>query len=80
MDTEGLASIEEDAKHDLNIFTIAMLSCTHFIYNSIRTIDEDALNKLFTCIKIASEVKDYKRVMPSFTWVVRDCNLNIENS
>lgn len=46
-DTEGLASIEaESLSHDVKIFTLSILTCSNFIYNSKGTIDEDALNKL----------------------------------
>jgi len=56
MDTEGLASTEADPQHDLNIFTIAILTCNHFIYNSKGTIDEDAISKLATSVQLASEL------------------------
>jgi len=47
MDTEGLASIEaESLSHDVKMFTLTLLTCSHFIYNSTGTIDEDALEKL----------------------------------
>ena len=82
MDTEGLASTEADAQHDLNISTMAILTCTHFIYNSKGTINEDAVTKLSTSVKIASELKgksgaaltaqDYNKIMPHLTLVVRD--------
>jgi hypothetical protein len=66
----------------MNIFTIAILTCTSFIYNSKTTIDENAIKELTTCVKLASELKgksgaaftdkDYEKVMPNFTWVIRD--------
>ena len=50
MDTEGLSSVEAEANHDLKIFTLSLLTCSHFIYNSKGTIDGDALNKLSMCV------------------------------
>jgi len=52
-DTEGLASNEATQNHDLRIFTLAILTCSTFIYNSQKTIDKDALNKLELCVKLS---------------------------
>jgi len=89
MDTEGFSSTEADTQHDLNIFTIAILTCTHLIYNSMKRIDESAVTKLSISVKIASELKgksgaaltsqDYNKIMPHFTWVVRDFDLELSN-
>ena len=52
-DTEGLASIQADQNHDVKIFALAILTCTHFIYNSRGTIDNDALDKLSMTVQLA---------------------------
>ena len=52
-DTEGLASTTADQNHDVKIFSMAILLCTHFIYNSSGTIDKDAIDKLSMCVKLA---------------------------
>ena len=49
-DTEGLASTEADPNHDVKIFALAILTCSHFIYNSRGTIDKDAIDKLYMCV------------------------------
>lgn len=41
MDTEGLNSTEADPSHDMKIFTLAILTCTNLIYNSLGNISED---------------------------------------
>lgn len=46
LDTEGLASLEEDHTHDAKIFTLAILLSSVFIYNSMQTIDESAIDRL----------------------------------
>jgi hypothetical protein len=83
MDTEGLASTEKDANYDLKIFTLTILTCSHFIFNCMRTIDEDCINKLSMCVQLAKDLKgksgalkdeDYERLMPHFTWVIRDAD------
>lgn len=52
-DTEGLASTVVGQNHDVKIFTLAILTCSHFIYNSSGTIDKDAIEKLSVCVKLA---------------------------
>jgi len=72
----------------MKIFTLAILTCTHFLYNSKGTIDEDAISKLHMCVELANELKsksgplkssELQELMPNFTWVVRDFTLELEN-
>jgi hypothetical protein len=86
MDTEGLASAKVDPRHDMKIFTLAILTCTHFLYNSKGTIDEDSISKLHMCVELGKELKgksgslkasEIQELMPNFTWVVRDFNLEL---
>jgi len=56
MDTEGLASNEENENHDLNIFCLALLLSSNFVYNSMRTIDRDAISKLSMVVDIAESL------------------------
>ena len=53
MDTEGLGSTEEDINHDLKIFSIALLLSSSFLYNSMGTIDENALDSLGLVLKLS---------------------------
>lgn len=43
VDTEGIGGLDEDVNHDNKIFAIALLLSSFFIYNSIGSIDENAL-------------------------------------
>ena len=43
MDTEGLGALDEDSNHDVRIFSLAILLSSYFIYNSVGSIDENAL-------------------------------------
>lgn len=43
MDTEGLGALDEDSNHDVRIFSLAILLSSFFIYNSVGSIDENAL-------------------------------------
>lgn len=42
----GLGSFDATATHDVKIFSLAILLSSYFIYNSMGTIDENALDKL----------------------------------
>ncbi|XP_030641369.1 guanylate-binding protein 1-like [Chanos chanos] len=91
VDTEGLGDVDKgDEKHDTWIFCLAvLLSCT-LVYNSMGTIDNDALEKLHYVteltkyIKVKSDSKDkdqskdFMSIFPSFIWVVRDFTLTLE--
>lgn len=46
IDTEGIGSVEEEQNHDIKIFLLAMLLSSYFIYNSVGTIDDMALQNL----------------------------------
>ena len=46
IDSEGIGALDEDENHDTKIFLLALLLSSFFIYNSIGTIDENALNNL----------------------------------
>ena len=93
MDTEGLASLEADATHDLRIFSLALLLSSTFLYNSLGTIDEQALEALQLLLGVAKHIQcraenafkkraadaDLAAFLPSsFLWVVRDFALQLE--
>ena len=46
IDSEGIGAFDEDDNHDTKIFLMALLLCSYFIYNSMGTIDENAINNL----------------------------------
>jgi len=39
IDSEGIGALDEDQNHDLKIFTLAILTSSTFIYNSVGSID-----------------------------------------
>ena len=43
IDTEGLGAFDEEENHDAKIFLLALLLCSLLMYNSIGSIDENAL-------------------------------------
>ncbi|XP_030641368.1 guanylate-binding protein 1-like [Chanos chanos] len=91
VDTEGLGDVNKgDEKHDTWIFCLAvLLSCT-LVYNSMGTIDNDAIEKLQYVTELTKHIKvksdskdkdqskDFMSIFPSFVWVVRDFTLTLE--
>jgi hypothetical protein len=43
VDSEGIGAFNEDQNHDTRIFLLALLLSSYFVYNSMGTIDENAL-------------------------------------
>lgn len=56
VDTEGLGAYDEDENHDAKIFLLALLLSSLLIYNSVGTIDENALNSLSLVINLAKKI------------------------
>lgn len=46
LDSEGLGAIDVEANHDARVFTLVMLVCSNFIFNSLGAIDEESLENL----------------------------------
>lgn len=57
VDSEGIGAFDEDENHDTKIFLLAMLLSSFFIYNSMGTIDESALNNLSLIINLSKELQ-----------------------
>jgi len=89
VDSEGIGAFDEDINHDTKIFLLAMLLCSSFIFNSMNTIDENAINSLSLIINLSKELQikseylgdsdpeDIQKYFPSFLWVVRDFSLRL---
>lgn len=43
LDSEGLGALDEDANHDSKLFSLVILLSSCFIYNSMGSIDENAI-------------------------------------
>ena len=96
IDTEGLGAYDEDINHDSKIFLIALLISSLFIYNSIGTIDENALSNLSFILNLSkslklkeedvihinniNEDKELAKYFPILFWVLRDFTLKLEDS
>ena len=94
VDTEGIGAPTADATHDTRIFALGLLISTYFIYNSVGTIDEQALNNLYLVTRLSEHLQRHAAVAPAevaaaaaaapargqFLWVVRDFALQLRNA
>lgn len=94
LDTEGLGDVEKgDSKNDSWIFALSVLLSSAFVYNSMGTIDQRALEQLHyvteltELIKVKSaptsrddidETGEFIRFFPTFIWTVRDFTLELK--
>ena len=56
IDTEGLGSLEEDSNHDAKIFALALMISSMLVYNSVGSIDDEAIQRLGLVIKLSKYV------------------------
>lgn len=85
IDTEGLGSLEEGESTDLKIFMLALLFSSQLIYNSLGSIDEQALESLSLVIQLATllqrqdkyDTQELVNTFPSFMWLIRDFSLKL---
>ncbi len=62
----------------MKIFCLAVLLSTTFIYNSVGSIDQNALQTLSLVLNIVSSIdSDNISNRPQFIWVVRDFTLQL---
>ncbi|XP_047382603.1 guanylate-binding protein 4-like [Sciurus carolinensis] len=93
LDTEGLGDVEKgDSKNDNWIFALAVLLSSTFVYNSMGTIDHQALEQLHYVTELTQliraksdptpdEVEDsteFVSFFPDFVWTVRDFALELK--
>jgi chromosome segregation ATPase len=89
VDTEGIGALDESSDHDSRIFSLAILVSSFFIYNSVGSIDEEALQNLSLVVNLTKHIhiksqqtedidyEDYAAYFPAFLWVVRDFTLQL---
>ncbi|XP_055979139.1 guanylate-binding protein 6-like [Sorex fumeus] len=95
LDTEGLGDVEKaNPKNDSWIFALAILLCSSFVYNSVGTINHQALEQLHYVTELTELIKaksstspdeeddsaEFVGFFPDFIWTVRDfiLELNID--
>ncbi len=56
VDSEGIGGLDEDNNHDMRIFSLALLLSSYFLYNSVGSIDENALSNLSLVTNISKHI------------------------
>lgn len=56
IDTEGFGGMDENVNHDTRIFLFSLLLSSFFIYNSVGSIDENALNTISLIVNLAKVI------------------------
>lgn len=56
VDSEGIGGLDEDNNHDMRIFSLALLLSSYFLYNSVGSIDENALQSLSLVVNITKHI------------------------
>ena len=57
LDTEGVGGLEADAQYDTRIFALATLMCAGLVYNSLGSIDENAIGQLSFVAQLSKHVR-----------------------
>lgn len=94
IDTEGLGDVEKrNSQNDSWIFALAVLLSSTLVYNSIGTINQEAINQLHYVTELTEKIKvksteqqsnleddssEFKRYFPSFVWCLRDFTLQLK--
>ncbi|XP_036901347.1 guanylate-binding protein 6-like [Sturnira hondurensis] len=93
LDTEGLGDVEKgDSKNDSWIFALAVLLSSALVYNSMSTINNDALEKLHYVTELTELIRakssptpdgvedstEFVSFFPDFIWTVRDFTLELK--
>ncbi|XP_004699644.1 guanylate-binding protein 1-like [Echinops telfairi] len=91
--TKGLGDVEKgDNQNDSWIFALAILLSSTFVYNSMGTINQQAMDQLHyateltECIQFSSSLEkpevedsaDFVSFFPTFVWTLRDFSLELE--
>ena len=72
--------MDENTNHDSRIFLFSLLLSSYFIYNSVGSIDENALQTLSLVLNLVSNIdQGNTENRPQFIWVVRDFTLQLVN-
>ena len=57
LDTEGLGGVESNLKYDTRLFSLVILLCSTLIYNSLGSIDENAISNLSLVTQLSENIK-----------------------
>ncbi|KAM4807325.1 guanylate-binding protein 5-like isoform X2 [Urocitellus parryii] len=92
LDTEGLGDVEkDDDKNDTQIFALAILLSSIFVYNTMNKIDQGAIDLLHNVTELTDllrarksldlgdkDADDIVSFFPDLVWTIRDFYLSLE--
>nr|QKE61577.1 guanylate binding protein 1 [Leontocebus fuscicollis] len=95
LDTEGLGDVEKgDNQNDSWIFALAILLSSTFVFNSMGTINQQAMDQLHYVTELTDRIRsksspdendyevdesaDFVSFFPDFVWTLRDFSLDLE--
>ncbi|XP_054577255.1 guanylate-binding protein 1-like [Eptesicus fuscus] len=93
LDTEGLGDVEKgDNQNDSWIFALAILLSSTFVYNSMGTINQQAMDQLHYVTELTDKIRaksspdanevedsaDFVSFFPDFVWTLRDFSLELQ--
>ncbi|XP_054576734.1 guanylate-binding protein 1 [Eptesicus fuscus] len=93
LDTKGLGDVEKgDNQNDSWIFALAILLSSTFVYNSMGTINQQAMDELHYVTELTDKIRakssldanevedsaDFVSFFPDFVWTLRDFSLELE--
>uniref|UniRef100_A0A8C5V701 GB1/RHD3-type G domain-containing protein n=1 Tax=Microcebus murinus TaxID=30608 RepID=A0A8C5V701_MICMU len=93
LDTEGLGDVEKgDNQNDSWIFALAILLSSTFVYNSVGTINQQAMDQLHFVTELTYRIRaksspdmnngedsvEFVSFFPDFVWTLRDVTLKLE--
>ncbi|XP_065765520.1 guanylate-binding protein 2-like [Muntiacus reevesi] len=93
LDTEGLGDVEKgDNQNDSWIFALVVLLSSTFVYNSIGTINQPAMDQLYYVTELTDRIRaksspdkyevqdsaNFVSFFPEFVWTLRDFSLEVE--
>ncbi|XP_062963078.1 guanylate-binding protein 1-like [Cynocephalus volans] len=93
LDTEGLGDVEKgDNQNDSWIFALTILLSSTFVYNSMGTINQQAMDQLHYVTELTDRIRansspdvddcedsaEFVSFFPDFVWTLRDFSLNLE--
>eukprot|EP00878_Enallax_costatus_P026595 GHUV01028546.1.p1 GENE.GHUV01028546.1~~GHUV01028546.1.p1 ORF type:complete len:721 (+),score=264.72 GHUV01028546.1:893-3055(+) len=88
MDCEGVDAVDQGQQHSAQIFSLAVLLSSIFIFNQVGAIDAIAIERLAMVCELAKRIKDRSLAgrggnnqvdfSPAFVWLLRDFQLILE--
>lgn len=90
LDTEGIDAYDQTGQYSTQIFSLAVLLSSLFVYNQMGGIDEAALDRLSLVTEMtgrirvrasdgaATDASELASFTPSFLWLLRDFYLRLE--